>query len=145
MTFKKNDLVAIEQCPHCSGASEIGNCISDAVGKAHIVQKVKRNGQLATACGLLAGFNEVVARKKSVKNVCVDCSNGNIVWHQPLPHNQRHEEIMAGIDSLHHLVGGLIAFVTAHAHPNAEEGCKVCEDMKKKFEEHQKGCPNCHE
>lgn len=147
MTFKKNDLVAVVKCPcmNCSGESDSTNCVREAIGKAHIVRKIKRNGRLSTACGLTSDANDVVARKKSVKNVCADCSNGNVIWHQPSPYNGRHEEILDGIESLHHLVGGLISFVTAHAHPNAEDGCKVCADMKKQFDEHRKSCPDCHE
>lgn len=147
MIFKKNDLVAVVKCPcmRCAGESVSTNCVREAIGPAHIVRKLKRDGQLSTVCGLIAASNEVIARKKSVKNVCDDCVQGNVVWHQPGPYDAKHEELLDGIASLHHLVGGLIAFVTAHAHPNAEESCKVCEDMKQKFDEHRKGCQECHE
>lgn len=148
MTLKKNGLILVPKCPceECSGnADSRSNCVSDAIGVAHIVKTLRKDGQLKTKCGLLARNNEVVAQKKHTKDVCKACEDGVVIWHQPNSPESRHDDLVEGIESLHKLVGGLIAFVTAHAHQNSEDGCKVCEEMKKKFEDHQKGCPDCHE
>lgn len=146
MTLKKNSKVLVPKCPcaQCSGdENSHSNCVQEAVGWVHIVKTTKR-GMMSMKCGLLARRDEVT-EPESVKRVCQNCIRGKVIWNQPQTAGNRHEELLNGIDSLHHLIGGLIAFVTAHAHPNDEDGCKVCEAMKKQFENHQKGCPDCHE
>ena len=55
----------------------------------------------------------------------------------------------AAIDvALHDLIGNLYSFVSAHMHAGSEDGaatCEVCKTARKGFDEHRKGCPDCHE
>ena len=151
MKLKKNDRLVVPKCPceACCGPDGIpGNCVLEAVGKVHIVCALKLRGDnVRMKCGLLTGRKEVVKAGKQDTQACAECARGEVVWHQPGSPEDRHNDILEGLGSLHHLMLSMLNFMTLHFHANAgtDGDCPACMEMKKNFDEHKKGCQDCHE
>lgn len=148
---KKTEMFLIPECAcdSCSGEENgLPTCVRDAVGLAHTVKVRQRGGVLLMKCGLLAPEDAVIKKRAQDTALCVNCLSNNVIWHRPHSPQMRHDELVSGIASLHDLIGNLYSFVSAHMHAGSEDGaatCEVCKAARKGFDEHRKGCPDCHE